>query len=634
MDASADATKKLPSSDGGSPGVDASADATMLSSDGMSVVGPCGPATCRGCCANDICHPGTDGAKCGSGGSACESCAAGSVCAGQQCSRSCDAGNCPGCCAGNQCLVGMAPNACGHGGAQCADCTSVGGSCAPSDADAGGTCHAPALCNASTCPAGCCDANGACRFGDADDACGAAGTSCRACPPSGACDNGRCLSCTAKSCPDGCCDEADTCHPGTSDAMCGVGGDGCQSCSDVGFTCVDQSCTIPVSAFCQCDYGCCDALNRCQPGSANAQCGTGGDACSDCTADGLQCIGQGCVDKTDVSVCDVETCPTGCCDLFGACQQGIANTMCGGFGADCQDCLQRGELCSNQQCTPRRLPDGGPVCDSLSCQGCCDPSGNCVLSSDSQCGANGQLCVDCTTFAGTCGGSVCVAPDGGTMCAQSCSFGCCDSNGVCHAGFIDTQCGEWGNACADCTALQPPSTCDLGVQPRACTSQQMLCPAPYPGCPAALQLAAPVRQHVCSKDDLLSVASACSGGPYATSCLALGANSPCSNCLAAFEYDFSAQIGVRECVAPYVSATCNHNSACLTDCLTQVCYHCADAMDACDVQAQSGACAAFTPADACVTQALNGVGAVCNPNTYQGNFGAWLQAVGAKYCGL
>ena len=49
VDASADATKKLPSSDGGSPGVDASADATMLSSDGMSVVGPCGPATCRGC---------------------------------------------------------------------------------------------------------------------------------------------------------------------------------------------------------------------------------------------------------------------------------------------------------------------------------------------------------------------------------------------------------------------------------------------------------------------------------------------------------------------------------------------------------------------------------------------------------
>jgi hypothetical protein len=49
---------------------------------------------------------------------------------------------------------------------------------------------------------------------------------------------------------------------------------------------------------------------------------------------------------------------------------------------------------------------------------------------------------------------------------------------------------------------------------------------------------------------------------------------------------------------------------------------------------QSAACAPYYEADVCVTTALNGAGAVCNPATYAQNYSAWFQAVGATYCGM
>jgi len=84
-----------------------------------------------------------------------------------------------------------------------------------------------------------------------------------------------------------------------------------------------------------------------------------------------------------------------------------------------------------------------------------------------------------------------------------------------------------------------------------------------------------------------------------------------------------------------VDATCNHNSACIVDCVAQSCYACVDSDSTaqCEAQVQSATCSAYFMADQCVTQAFTGAGALCNPATYQGNFGAWLGAVGAQYCG-
>jgi hypothetical protein len=112
-------------------------------------------------------------------------------------------------------------------------------------------------------------------------------------------------------------------------------------------------------------------------------------------------------------------------------------------------------------------------------------------------------------------------------------------------------------------------------------------------------------------------------------------NLPCNNCLRAFVYDFVAQVGTRRCVASYVDAACNHNSACIADCVTESCYDCVDsaATAACDTQVQTGTCSAYFQVDQCVSQAIAGAGAVCDPAAYQGNFGAWLQTVGARYCG-
>ena len=103
-----------------------------------------------------------------------------------------------------------------------------------------------------------------------------------------------------------------------------------------------------------------------------------------------------------------------------------------------------------------------------------------------------------------------------------------------------------------------------------------------------------------------------------------------------FDFDFVDQIGIRTCVAPFVDATCNHNSACIADCTAESCFHCPDnaSTSQCETQVQAATCAAYTQADQCVVQALAGAAAFCNPVTYQGHFGAWLQGVGAKYCGL
>ena len=103
-----------------------------------------------------------------------------------------------------------------------------------------------------------------------------------------------------------------------------------------------------------------------------------------------------------------------------------------------------------------------------------------------------------------------------------------------------------------------------------------MCPAPYPGCPAALQVAAPVRKRVCSPNDLQNAAAACAAGANATPCISFLFFDLCGACLAQFDYDFVTQVGIRACVAPYLDATCNHNSACIADCVVQSCDACFD----------------------------------------------------------
>ncbi len=106
---------------------------------------------------------------------------------------------------------------------------------------------------------------------------------------------------------EGCCDENGVCQPGNTAAACTVGG-ACQSCASTescapardggtfcctpgtgcGYSCGDPSlldaCGNPCPFACPANR-CCDAHGDCQPGTANAACGSGGapNSCAACT---------------------------------------------------------------------------------------------------------------------------------------------------------------------------------------------------------------------------------------------------------------------------------------------------------------------------------------------------------------
>ncbi len=535
------------------------------------------------------------------------------------------------------------------------------------DARAGADCGpaTSAACDLASCPTGCCDAEDQCQPGQAPANCGAGGSACQVCPPGSGCIEcppgqicaaERFCGCDPASCPSGCCSGGGiyggTCQSGTFDDACGTAGIVCKDCTTsnarmngpgglgpAAGACSNQQCVYPPPSPCL--FGCIDPLGACQPGASDTQCGSAGAACTDCTTSGGECSNQQCGPFDDARVCNEQTCPSGCCDDRAVCELGTASTACGTGGVTCLSCVALGQSCSNQRCTGA---DGGAGCGSFNCGGCCDDSGACVpVDSDTNCGVKGNRCTDCATLGARCLLGACTSPDGAIPCAQSCA-GCCDNSGTCQLGFIDTQCGGQGQSCQDCTSQTPASTCDLSVFPRTCASEQTTCPAVYAGCPVALQAQSPAHEAACSTTDLQNVAAACPGGPNSPTCRAfLEGESNCIACLQAFAYDFTIPFGVHACLAAYLDAMCNHSVACLDDCLTQACANCVVAATPagpllgyaaqCGTQAQTGTCASEVQASACANAVLDGAGALCNPATYQGNFGAWLQAVGAAYCG-
>ena len=339
---------------------------------------------------------------------------------------------------------------------------------APPSDDAGGASDAGSdtgsvvggPCDFRTCPQGCCDANGTCQMGS-PTFCGTGGAACATCPSGTECLYNYHCECTPAACPSGCCaaplgsnPAADkVCQAGTTDLACGTAGETCSDCvgQGQGGLCLGQKCAYPTP--CKCANGCCDRTGQCQPGASNTQCGSSSNAygyCVDCTPYGTQCDFQSCIAAGDAGVCNEQTCPNGCCDSNEQCQQGLTSTSCGNFGTTCQNCLPAG-VCSNQKCT---TPDGGRLCSATNCpDGCCDGAGRCQSGSEATlCGAHGAQCVDCTPFGDRCEAGACTAPDGATLCAQTCS-GCCDPSGACQPGIADAQCGEGGGACTNCAAL-------------------------------------------------------------------------------------------------------------------------------------------------------------------------------------
>ena len=217
--------------------------------------------------------------------------------------------------------------------------------------------------------------------------------------------------------------------------------------------------------------------------------------------------------------------------------------------------------------------------------------------------------------------------------------GCCDPTLGCVGGFVDDRCGSGGAACTDCKAQG--STCDTNITPRVCKSKQTTCPAPYGACPGSLTTTAPPVQHVCALPDLQDARAACSGGPGTPGCQSFfqfinQAKPACGACLAPFDVPFQQGSGIFTCIAPFVGSACDHTTACAMDCQSQSCAQCpAAAQGQCVNDVRTGQCGTYFQQSQCIGQALFGAGSFCNPGNgaYQGNFGAWLEGVGAHYCG-
>jgi hypothetical protein len=71
------------------------------------------------------------------------------------------------------------------------------------------------------------------------------GAACVACPTGQDCVGGECV-CDATSCPTGCCDANGVCQPGDTNAACGYAGVACTACTPAGNNCESGECTTLV----------------------------------------------------------------------------------------------------------------------------------------------------------------------------------------------------------------------------------------------------------------------------------------------------------------------------------------------------------------------------------------------------
>ncbi|MGI9255141.1 MAG: hypothetical protein ACR2J8_15470 [Thermomicrobiales bacterium] len=215
--------------------------------------GPCGNGStkdnaCRknAACCTGICDRTKSSCICAKKGKSCtedRNCCSGKKCVSRICggpaSPSCGPASCAaGCCDGNTCVArsNQSKNRCGTGGAACASCTG-------SNTCVNGICTPP--CNASTCATGCCLGDTCLSFANqTEQYCGTGGAACDSCNTGDSCNSGVCsYVCNSATCPDGCCN-GNSCVElaDTSDAQCGTSGTACEDCTSYNYSCIGGSC--------------------------------------------------------------------------------------------------------------------------------------------------------------------------------------------------------------------------------------------------------------------------------------------------------------------------------------------------------------------------------------------------------
>ena len=320
----------------------------------------CNASNCDGCCSDvdGTCFRGVSNENCGAAGASCTVCMTGTC---QKISATSEFGG--------RCVSGNGGGDGGTGGGTANDGGTGGGTSGGGSTTGGGTAAGGGtgsdggVCNATTCPNGCCTSSGTCQTTTTAARCGRGGQLCQVCTQGNTCVTGACTPCN------GCVDiSTGTCKSGTVDAECGKTGAFCQRCD----TTTGQSCQAGLcqgGANCNastCPTGCCDGNNCVQPGSwSNAQCGAGAGGAA-CTA----CRGSQVCDAADAGMCtggssgsdggifpDLDGGIPGFCDAQNPCPVGEC------CGALVPICFAAGdnptgfvELCGSQttcvQCTP------------------------------------------------------------------------------------------------------------------------------------------------------------------------------------------------------------------------------------------------------------------------------------------
>ncbi|MCP3139844.1 outer membrane exchange protein TraA family protein [Pyxidicoccus xibeiensis] len=288
------------------------------------------------------------------------------------------------------------------------------------------------------------------------------------------------------------CNSAALCAPCNSSLLCG------ESCSPCGVStphCANlngRTQCVQCTEDSQCPNGRCDLTdNTCRGCNDDADCPDNGR----CDTTTNQCTG--CNDDSDCpgGVCDEPTLTCVQCTEDDHCPD---NQVCATAINECRECnddsqCPKGEVCSNNQCTPCATDDS---CAGNSCN-CCPNGTQCAAltpgaspscvecTSNSQCAAGQQCdplngrCVDsipeCNT-ADACGPSCAKCPGerpfclDGEVCVQcrndmECGDGQFCLSGECTASTTDRHCGARGTACEGDT---PFCLSDGSVQGSAC----------------------------------------------------------------------------------------------------------------------------------------------------------------------
>ncbi len=417
----------------------------------------------------------------------------------------------------------------------------------------------------------------------------------------------------------GCCDAAGNCRSGMAQNACGREGAKCLDCEAAGFGCFAGFCEgpPPVCGPDTCD-GCCDSMGQCRFGTSSDACGDGGGSCADCTATMEGCVAGQC--EGPPPECGPDNCE-GCCSN-GACFPGNTDSRCGAGGAACDSCGGSGTCVE-----PGNYCAFIPTCGPATCpSGCCDDQGICRNGqTNAACGDGGQACADCAA-----GGQQCAAQGfcyDGPHCGPDNCAGCCSTGGQCRNGSASNRCGQFGAVCDNCTAKG--ETCQDFV-----CSDGSVCPTAYAGCNPGLNSPPPRTSADCRPQDLSSVETACAGqggGPDCGSAFQdlFQTNPGCYDCM----LQFATQGAYVRCLAPFLSAECNHDLSCATDCSNSTCGDCSPGdQDACEEEAfqAGGECRDFVNGYYCLEAATQGPGGdVCQ---FNGDLGQWLAQVGNYYC--